>query len=107
MWNDIFVYKDQWLPYPKSYLSADEKAKLRVKPGESEDPMVDKNYPVLKRLLVQEIEGRPTWTIVRDCPQSSRDKPSVASSPLEPMNRPRRASRQTLLIVLRPAREAA
>jgi hypothetical protein len=72
-----FAYKDQWLPLLKSDLPADERAKYPEKTGKFDDAYVNKKYPVLDKLfLIQEIEGRPTWTVVRECPKSPRDKPS-------------------------------
>lgn len=72
-----FVYKDHWLPLLKSYLSPDERAKYPKETGKFVDAFVDKNYPVLDKLfLMPEGDGRPTWTVVRECPESPRDRPS-------------------------------
>ena len=72
-----FVYKDHWLPLLKSCLPAHERAKYPKNTGNYDDAFVDKNYPVLDKLfLIQEIDGRPTWTVVRECSKSPRDKPS-------------------------------
>jgi hypothetical protein len=72
-----FVYKDHWRPFLKSYLPAAERAKYPEKTGTLDDAFVDKNYPVLERLfLIEEIDGRPTWTVIHECPESPRDKPS-------------------------------
>ena len=72
-----FVYKDHWLPLLKSYLPADERAKYPEETGDYDAAFVDKNYPVLDKLfLIQENDGRRTWTVVRKCPASPRDKPS-------------------------------
>jgi hypothetical protein len=71
------VYKDHWRPLLKSYLPADERRKYPEKTGKFDDAFVDKNHPVLDKLfLIQEHDGQPTWTIVRECPESPRDKPS-------------------------------
>lgn len=62
-----FVYKDQWLPVPQDWLPAHERGKF-----------IDKNYPVLdKLLLVQEVEGQSSWTVIRDCPKSLRDQRAI------------------------------
>ncbi len=46
-----FVYKDRWLPAP-----------------------VAKNCPVLDKLIrVQETGGNPSWTVIRECPESPGD----------------------------------
>jgi hypothetical protein len=71
------VYKDHWRPFLKSYLPPDERRKYPEKTANLDDAFVDKNYPVLDKLfLIQENDGRPTWTIFRECPESPRDKPS-------------------------------
>jgi hypothetical protein len=72
-----FVYKDHWLPVPKSYLSAEERSKYPEDNGSFDSASVDKNYPVLDKLiLVQEANGKPVWTVIHVCPASPRDKPS-------------------------------
>jgi hypothetical protein len=72
-----FVYKNQWLPVPMSYLSAKEKSKFPKDNDSLESALVDKNYPVLDKLfLIEETDGHSIWTVVRECPASSRDKPS-------------------------------
>jgi hypothetical protein len=72
-----FVYKNQWLPVLKSYLSSEEKSKFPRDNGSLESACVDKNYPVLDKLfLIQETDGGPIWTVIRECPSSPRDKPS-------------------------------
>ncbi|MHC5538539.1 hypothetical protein ACYOEI_09950 [Singulisphaera rosea] len=72
-----FVYKDQWLPVSKSYLSSEEKSKCPPEDGSYNSTSVDKNYPVLDKLfLIQHSDGDPIWTIIRECPASPREKPS-------------------------------
>lgn len=72
-----FLYKDQWLPVPKSYLSAEERSKFSKDDGRYDSESVDINYPVVDKLfLVQETDGEPIWTVIRECPASPRDKPS-------------------------------
>jgi hypothetical protein len=72
-----FVYKHQWFAFRRELLPDDEKAKYPAKTGDLDDAYVDTNRPVLDLLLViRESEGRTTWDIGRECPESPRDKPS-------------------------------
>ena len=71
------VFKDHWLSYPRSSLPADERSKYPDAVRPAEDAYVDKTHPVLDKLfLIQEADGRPSWTVLRECPESPNDKPS-------------------------------
>jgi hypothetical protein len=73
-----FVYKDHWLPMLKGFLPPEERAKYPADNGH--DGSVDINYPVLDKLfLIQEVSGRSSWKLLRECPKSPRDKPSHRS----------------------------
>lgn len=71
------VYKDHWLPFLKSFLSPEERAKVPPDDGSPGSGSVDRNYPVLDCLfIIEEVGGQPRWSVISASPPSPRDKPS-------------------------------
>ena len=79
-WRYCFVYKDRWLPVRKSLLAPEERAKYPADDSPYASASIEINYPVLDKLFwIQEVSGRSSWKLLRECPESPRDKPSHRS----------------------------
>ena len=79
-WRYCFVYKDRWLPVRKSLLPPEERAKYPADDSPYASASIEINYPVLDKLFwIQEVSGRSSWKLLRECPESPRDKPSHRS----------------------------